>query len=221
MGISRLLPPIALVVAGCARVPPVVADTFYVKPPPQPPVGGAAVGIFQRLPWELELSPDGAVRYHHQAHLRLPDSVDSFRLNEVFVYASDGSNVQFQYVSPSVGRPPEYRVVIQLAVYRAPAALEAEWKSFVQSWHENPIGRLTEPLPLPADYPSDSKRMAWTVPVGDGQEVPGFAERLLFQSGGWSVRCEITCPVEARDAAAKRIVAFLRAIRAPPPAGSW
>jgi hypothetical protein len=210
-----------MTVAGCAPMPPVVADTFYVKPPPQPPAGGAAVGMFQRLPWELELGPDGAVRYHHEAHLRLPDLVDSFRLTEILVYASDGSNVQLEYVSPSLGKPAEYRVVIQLAVYRAPAALATEWKSFEQRWHENPPGTLTEPLLLPADWPVDTKQMAWTIPVGDGREAPGFEERVLFQNGGWSVRCEITCAVEARAVAAKRIVAFLRSIRAPPPAGSW
>jgi hypothetical protein len=207
--VSPLVPYLLAGLAACAGPRHFVADNLYEEPAPRAPVGIAVDQVFSRAPWQLRHAAQHRERFLPEARLMLPDIAESFTLGELFVYAEDGSDIQLVYVSWPVGTPEENRVVIRLSVYRAPTDLEREWSTFDRRWHEMQTGTLVDPLPVPADYPSDTKRKAWTLPVGDGYGAPAFEQMILFHSGGWSVRCQIAAAAEARAAATARILAFL------------
>ncbi len=200
---------LSLVAAGCVATHPIVADNTYEEAPPRNPIGAEAAEVFTRTPWQERSTPAGKARYQREAHLLLPDASGSFKLGEVAVYAADGSDVQMEYVSDPAGAPKESRVVVRVSVYRATHDLEGEWRSFLRWWHERQSGTLTDPLPLPAHFPSDTKRMAWTLPVADGFGEPAFEERVLLRRDGWFVRYKIACAANARAALTEQILAFL------------
>ncbi len=207
-------------VAACASSGSFIADNLYEEPPSRAAVAGRAAEVFERWPWEQRITPSGLVRYHQEAQVRLPDSAESFHLREIAVYTTDGRDVELEYQSFLPGDLPDARALIRVAVYQAPVDLETEWTSYARRWHERQAGTLTEPLPLPGDYPAETKQSAWLLPVGDGYDAPAFEQRVLFHNGPWAVRYQIACPAQARDAAAPRIVAFLRWMRAVPSGGS-
>lgn len=213
----------AALVAACASSRTFVADNSYDQAPARAPVGAEAAEVFTRAPWKLERTASGELREQREAGLRLPDRVASFDLDEVFVYAPDGSDVEAVYVSfyvPSDAVPQPFwprdqpRAEIRVFIYRAPADLDTEWEGFERWWRERQSGTAVAPLSLPAAYPDDSKRMAWTAPVGDGYPGPAFEQIVLFHSAGWSIRYEITCAASARDGVSPRVLDFLRWIGA-------
>lgn len=201
-------------VVACATKSSFVADNLYDEPPAPAPLGAKASEVFTRAPWEMVDTAGGRARYHRGARVRLPDSAESFVLAETSVYAVDGSDVQLMYVSAPAGETVESQAVVRVSVYRTRLDLDAEWTRLARRWHQKQSGTLAEPLPLPDDYPPESKRMAWVLPVGDGYEAAAFEEIVLYHVGTWSVRYQINCAAKAKDKVAGRILAFLRWIRA-------
>lgn len=211
--VRRLLP-VAAVFAGCATAQPFVADNTYTEPPPSPRTGTAADDVFMRKPWEIWRVPTGKARYHREAKVLLPDSIETFKVGEISVYAPDGSDVQLDYASDGLGEHAQSRVTVRVSVYRAPSDLDTEWESVLRQRHEMQGAASATPFPLPDYYPRDTKQMAWLLPVGDGHSGPVFEQVVLFHSGGWSVRYKISCPAEDVATVGKRTRAFLRWIRA-------
>jgi hypothetical protein len=208
--VSSLIPFFLAGISGCAASPRHVADNLYDEPALRVPIGAEAEQVFTRAPWELRNNDDGRSRYLREAQLTLPDSAESFALDETFVYAADGSDVQLVYVSWPPGAREQSRIVVRVSVQRAKTELETEWSAFDRRWHQMQAGTLAGPLPVPAQYPSDTKRKAWVLPVGDGYGAPAFEQIVLFHSGGWSVRFKLACAAKTIDAAAPRILPFLR-----------
>jgi hypothetical protein len=210
---GRLVPVLVAGIAGCATQRPFTADNMYDEPRPRAPVGAEAAEVFTRTPWELRNTSDGKARYQREAGLMLPDSAEAFSMGEVLVYATDGSDVQLVYRSSPLAESPESRAMVRISIHRPAADLDTEWKTFERKWHEKQAGTLVSPLGLPDNYPADAKRMAWTLPVGDGYGAPAFEQIVLFHSGGWDVRYKIAFPVGTLPEASKVISGFLRWIR--------
>jgi hypothetical protein len=200
---------------GCGTQHSFTADNSYDQPPPRAPVGDDATAVFSRSPWTLRRTSSGQVRYLDEARLVLPDAAKAFVLNEIFVYTADGSDVQLLYVSDPPGAVQKSRATVRISIWRSSADLDTEWKRFERRWQERQAGARAQPLPLPSNYPAETKRMAWTVPVGDGYGGPAFEEIILFHDGGWYVRYGITCSMNALPEASNSIVSFLRGLHAP------
>jgi hypothetical protein len=213
--VSPLIPFLLAGVSGCAAPTRSVPDNLYDQAAARAPIGAEAEQVLTRAPWQLRNTPDGRAHDLPEAELTLPDSAESFTLDQTFVYAADGSDVQFVYVSRLPGPPEQSRVLVRVSVRRAATDLEHEWEALDERWHGMQAGTLAEPLPLPAQYPSDTKRKAWVLPVADGYEAPAFEQIVLFHSGGWSVRYKLACPAQSIDTAAARILPFLRRLYRP------
>jgi hypothetical protein len=181
-----------------------------------PPAGarGDPNDVFLRAPWELWRVPNGTARYHRGTHLLLRDESESFRVTDVSVYATDGSDVRLDYASVDMGSGSQSRATISVFVYRAPGDLDREWQDVVERMRRQwPGASATEPFPVPARHPADTRQMAVIAPPSGDRTVPTYAQTTLFHSGEWAARYEITCDAQDVDVARRKVGAFLRDIR--------
>jgi hypothetical protein len=155
-------------------------------------------------------------RWHREAFMLLPDETESFKAVDVSVYAADGSDVRFDYVSIELGSSAQAREAISVFVYRAPCPLDGEWTSVVDRTKRKYAGaKPGEVFPLPEEHPPGTKQLALIAPVQTGNKtIDTFVQVMLFHQGEWAVRYEITCP--ATDTAVARGItrSFLGSLRA-------
>ena len=167
-----------------------------------------------RAPWERWRVPNGTARYHRGTHLLLRDEKESFRVADISIFATDGSDVRLEYTSVDLGSESQSRATISVFVYRAPGALDQEWQSVTEQMRRKwPGAAATEPFPVPPRHPRDTRQMAVLAPPSGGATVGTFAQVTLFHGEEWAARYEITCSAEDIEVARQRVGAFLRDIR--------
>jgi hypothetical protein len=168
-----------------------------------------------RSPWEIWRTPSGNARYHLEAFVLLPNESETFRVSDISVYASDGSDVRIDYTSIDLGSGSQSRVTISVFVYRAKGDVDREW-SHVSSQLRRELsgGTSAEPFPLAARFPPETKQMAMVVPARAGETTGGtFVQASMFMKSGWAVRYHISCPVVDIAVVREKARSFLRSIR--------
>jgi hypothetical protein len=207
------------VTAACTTAGPFIPDTTAKASKSRENI--SADDVFKRAPWELWRVPTGVARYHRGTGMLLPDKLDSFEVSDVSVYQKDGSDVRIDYFSVDLGGGAQSHESISVFVYRAPDALEAEWKTVVDDVMRRwPGGTPASPFAAPAHYPNDTKQMALVAPARTGnKQDTTFVQEILFHVGEWAVRFEVTCPAEDLEAAREKTRTFLRSLRAEEYAG--
>ena len=206
-----LFPVVAL---GACASPVFIPDTREKLPPASARDSGDASDVFMRAPWELWRVPNGTARYHRGTHLLLRDERESFQVTDISIYAADGSDVRLDYASVDLGSGSQSRATISVFVYRAPSTLDQEWQSVTERMRRRwPSAAATEPFPVPARHPRDTRQMAMIAPASGGATVATYAQTTLFHSGDWAARYEITCAAEDAEVARNKVGAFLRDIR--------
>jgi hypothetical protein len=202
--------------AACANVGPVVPDRTERVPPPSAREGGSAEDVFMRKPWEIWRMPTGKGRYHREAHVVLPDMTDVFKASDISVYAPDGSDVRADYVSLDVGKSSQWREMISVFVYRAPADLDSEWESVsadVQSKY--PGSKPTQPMALPPAYPRATRQLALVAPAKPSEQLgETYVQVTLFHEGPWAVRIELVCDTADLETVQRKTRTFLKDLRA-------
>jgi hypothetical protein len=146
----------------------------------------------------------------------LPDQLQSFEVRDVSVYQADGSDVRIDYFSVDLGGGSQAQETIAVYVYRAPDALEAEWKDVAERMKRGwPGASPADPFPVPAHHPEDTKQMA-LIAGAHGADLTHatFVQTVLFHVGKWAVRYEITCPAADVDVTREKTRTFLRSLRA-------
>ena len=202
----------------CANVGPVVPDRTERVPPPSAREGGGAEDVFLRKPWEIWRMPNGKGRYHREAHGVLPDMTDVFKASDISVYAPDGSDVRADYVSLDFGKNSQWREMISVFVYRAPAELDSEWASVsarVQSKY--PGSRAAQPMALPPAYPRETRQLALVAPAkANPSEQAGetYVQVTLFHEGRSAVRIELVCDAADLEVVQRKTRTFLKDLRA-------
>ena len=205
---------LSVVGLGACAAPVFIPDTTEKLPPASARDSGNASDVFMRAPWELWRVPNGTARYHRGTHLLLRDERESFQVTDVSIYAADGSDVRLDYASVDFGSGSQSRAMISVFVYRAPGTLDQEWQSVTERMRRKwPGAAATEPFPVPARHPRDTRQMAMIAPASGGATVATYAQTTLFHSGEWAARYEITCAAEDVDVARRKVGAFLRDIR--------
>jgi hypothetical protein len=213
--LTRLLGGLALL-AGCANVGPVVPDRTERVPPPSAREGGSAEDVFMRKPWEIWRLPTGKGRYHREAHVVLPDMTDVFKASDISVYAPDGSDVRADYVSLDFGKSSQWREMISVFVYRAPAELDSDWaavSSRVQ--RKYPGAKPAQPMARPPSYPRETRQLALVAPANPSEQIgETFVQVTLFHEGPWAVRIELVCDTADLEVVQRKTRIFLKDIRA-------
>ena len=168
-----------------------------------------------RKPWEIWRVHGGTGRYHREAFVLLPDDAEPFKVGDVSVYAADGSDIRVDYTSVDLGAGSQSHESISVFVYRASSGLEDEWKSVVaRVMRERPGATATDPFPLPANYPRDTRQMALIASERSGDRANAtFVQVALFRQGAWAVRYEIACPYDDIAVAREKTRLFLRSLR--------
>jgi len=201
-----------VVPCACAVIP----DTTAGIPPASAREGATADDVFMRKPWEIWRVSGRTARFHREAFMLLPNRSEFFEVGDVSVYAADGSDVRLDYAAVDLGADLQSRESISVFVYRAPGALEHEWKSVVDRMkRERPGAKAAEPFPLPEKHPPETKQFALITPDRSGDEAKAtFVQVTLFHQGSWAVRYEIACPLVDVDVVRSKTRAFLRSLRA-------
>jgi len=156
----------------------------------------------------------------------LPDEDDAFRLNNVSVYAPDGSDVRVDYESVNLDPESQAQESISVFVYRAPTNLDQEWQSVLSRLqHEHPGAQPAAavcrpppppppqgPTPAPAPRPpAEIRQTALLVP--SASDPPTFHQTTLFHQGAWAIRYEIKCLSPDIPLARKKTAPFLTSLR--------
>jgi hypothetical protein len=204
--------------AACANVGPVVPDRTERVPPPSAREGGSAEDVFMRKPWEIWRLPTGKGRYHREAHVVLPDMTDVFKASDISVYASDGSDVRADYVSLDFGKSSQWREMISVFVYRAPAELENEWAAVsARVQGQYPGSKPAQPMALPPAYPRETRQLALVAPANANPGAPvgeSYVQVTLFHEGAWAVRIELVCDTADLEVVQRKTRTFLKDLRA-------
>jgi hypothetical protein len=207
---------LCLAAGACADAGPFIPDTTERIPPHSAREGASANDVFQRKPWMIWHISDRTARWHREAFMLLPDEAQSFKVADVSVYAADGSDVRFDYVSIELGLSAQAREAISVFVYRAPGPLDGEWTSVVDRTKRKYAGaKPGEVFPLPEEHPPGTKQIALIAPVqSGGKTIDTFVQVMLFHQGEWAVRYEITCPATDIAVARESTRSFLSSLRA-------
>ena len=210
---------LCLATGACANAGPFIPDTTERIPSPGTREGASANGVFLRKPWMLWHVSNRTARWHREAFMLLPDETESFKAVDVSVYAADGSDVRFDYVSIELGSSAQAREAISVFVYRAPGPLDGEWTSVVDRTKRKYAGaKPGEVFPLPEEHPPGTKQIALIAPVqSGGKTIDIFVQVMLFHQGEWAVRYEITCPLTDIAVAREITRSFLGSLRAREP----
>jgi len=208
-----------MLVAACVALPtcaspgPFIPDNRDRIQPPSAREGADADDVFMRKPWAIWRVHGGTGRFHREAMELLPDHAESFKVSDVSVYAADGSDVRFDYVSIDLGAGSQSHESISVFVYRASGTFEDEWSSVTNRVkREHPSAQTTDPFPLPANHPRETKQMALVATDRSGDKA-AFIQVTLFRQGAWAVRYEITCPSTDMSVAREQTRTFLRSLR--------
>lgn len=165
--------------------------------------------VFLRAPWEQWRTPNGNARYHRGTYMLLPNEVESFKVDDISIYAKDGSDVRLDYHSIDFGSGSQSLGTISVFIARAHGEVEQEWAAAVDVIRRrHPEAVRTEPFPIPVHYPANTRQEAFLLARDDR-----FVQVSLFRHAGWTVRYEISCPAEDIAIARKTSLAFLTAIR--------
>jgi hypothetical protein len=200
-------------VAACTSSGPVIPDNRDRIQPPSAREGTNADDVFMRKPWEIWRVHGGTGRFHREALVLLPDDAESFKVSDVSVYAIDGSDVRLDYASVDLGAGSQSQESISVFVYRASGTLDDEWKSVADRVKRiHTLAKATDPFPLPANYPRETRQMALVAPDRSG-DMATFVQVTLFRQGLWTVRYEIACPYGDMAVARDKTRAFLRSLR--------
>ena len=199
--------------AACATAAPeYIPDTTERIAAPSATAPSNPEDVFLRKPWEIWRSPKHRFRFHKEAGVLLPDEDDAFRLNNVSVYAPDGSDVRVDYESVNLDPESQAQESISVFVYRAPTNLDQEWQSVLSRLqHEHPGAQPAEPFPAPAHHPAEIRQTALLVP--SASDPPTFHQTTLFHQGAWAIRYEIKCLSPDIPLARKKTAPFLTSLR--------
>ena len=205
----------ASAILGCAASGPFVPDTRDKVEAPATRTGGDADDVFLRAPWEIWRMPNGVGRHHREAHLLLPDKLESFQVRDIAVYQPDGSDVRVEYYSVDLGGGAQAHESIAVSVYRSTTSLDGAWESatdrMMRRW---PNATPTQAFPLPQHHAADAKQQAWVSQARVGESTQAtFVQLILFQEGKWTVQYQVSCPASDVDAAREKTRAFLASLR--------
>ena len=166
--------------------------------------------VFLRKPWEIWRSPKQKFRYHKEAGMLLPDEEGPFKLNDVSIYAPDGSDVRVDYESVNLDSESQAQESITVFVARARTTLEQEWQAVRdRQQRQFPGAQPADPFPIPDRYPTEIRQTAYI----SAADPATFHQTTLFHQGAWSIRYEIECPAPDVPIARKKTPSFLISLR--------